>query len=296
MNINYELYRVFYEVANTGNITKASKKLNISQPAISKSIRNLEEQLGGNLFVRTQKGVILTEEGKIFYNYIKNAVENISNAENEFTNLINLNTGSIRIGVSTTITEKYLLPYLKKYHDLYPNITIYMYTDISNQLLEKLKNGLIDLAIVHVIDKDYGDDIYIKKIKKIHTCFVSNNTFKELIGKEVTLDELAKYPIILQTKGSNSRDFVEKIENECNISFNKNVESSSYTLISEFAKIGLGIGVSTKEYIENDLKNKELFEIKLKEKLPNRYIGIATLKKQVSNFSTKKFIEIIEKN
>ena len=296
MNINYELYRVFYEVANTGNITKASKKLNISQPAISKSIRNLEEQLGGNLFVRTQKGVILTEEGKIFYNYIKNAVENISNAENEFTNLINLNTGSIRIGVSTTITEKYLLPYLKKYHDLYPNITIYMYTDISNQLLEKLKNGLIDLAIVHVIDKDYGDDIDIKKIKKIHTCFVSNNIFKELIGKEVSLDELAKYPIILQTKGSNSRDFVEEIENEYNISFNKNVESSSYTLISEFAKIGLGIGVSTKEYIENDLKNKELFEIKLKEKLPNRYIGIATLKKQVSNFSTKKFIEIIEKN
>lgn len=296
MNINYELYRVFYEVANTGNITKASKKLNISQPAISKSIRNLEEQLGGNLFVRTQKGVVLTEEGKMFYNYIKNAVENISNAENEFTNLINLNTGSIRIGVSTTITEKYLLPYLKKYHDLYPNITIYMYTDISNQLLEKLKNGLIDLAIVHVIDKDYGDDIDIKKIKKIHTCFVSNNTFKELIGKEVSLDELAKYPIILQTKGSNSRDFVEEIENEYNISFNKNVESSSYTLISEFAKIGLGIGVSTKEYIENDLKNKELFEIKLKEKLPNRYIGIATLKKQVSNFSTKKFIEIIEKN
>ncbi len=294
MNINYELYRIFYEVASCGNITHASQKLNISQPAISKSIKNLETQLGGDLFVRTQKGVVLTEEGKSFYKHISNAIENISNAENEFTNLISLNKGSIRIGVSTTITEKFLLPYLKKFHELYPNITIHMYTDISNELLEKLKNGLIDLAVVHIIDKDYGYDIDINKIKKIHSCFVVNDTFKELIKKEVPIKELIKYPIILQTKGSNSRDFIEKIEIDNNIIFKNNIESSSYTLISEFAKMGLGIGISTKEYIEEDLNNKLLYEIKLQEKLPDRYIGIATLKNQTPNFSTKKLIEIIE--
>ena len=294
MNINYELYRIFYEVASCGNITHASQKLNISQPAISKSIKNLETQLGGDLFVRTQKGVVLTEEGKLFYKHISNAIENISNAENEFTNLISLNKGSIRIGVSTTITEKFLLPYLKKFHELYPNITIHMYTDISNELLEKLKNGLIDLAVVHIIDKDYGYDIDINKIKKIHSCFVVNDTFKELIKKEVSIKELIKYPIILQTKGSNSRDFIEKIEIDNNILFKNNIESSSYTLISEFAKMGLGIGISTKEYIEEDLNNKLLYEIKLQEKLPDRYIGIATLKNQTPNFSTKKLIEIIE--
>lgn len=294
MNINYELYRIFYEVATIGNITRASKKLNISQPAISKSIRNLESQLGGDLFVRTQKGVILTEEGKIFYNHIKNAINNIINAENEFTNLMNLNTGSIRIGVSTTITEKYLLPYLKRFHELYPNITIHMYTDISNELLDKLKNGLIDLAIVHVIDKDYDCDIDICKIKKIHSCFVVNDSFSELLEKDISLNELVNYPIILQTKGSNSRDFIEKIEIDNNIMFKNNIESSSYTLISEFAKMGLGVGISTKEYIEKDLDDNLLFEIKLKEKLPDRYIGVATLKNKTPNFSTKKFMQIIK--
>ena len=169
-----------------------------------------------------------------------------------------------------------------------------MYTDISNELLEKLKNGLIDLAVVHIIDKDYGYDIDINKIKKIHSCFVVNDTFKELIKKEVSIKELIKYPIILQTKGSNSRDFIEKIEIDNNIIFKNNIESSSYTLISEFAKMGLGIGISTKEYIEEDLNNKLLYEIKLQEKLPDRYIGIATLKNQTPNFSTKKLIEIIE--
>lgn len=294
MNIDYELYKIFYQVANSGNITHASQKLNISQPAISKSIKNLESQLGGELFVRTQKGVVLTEEGKIFYNHIKNAINNITNAENEFSNLINLNTGSIRIGVSTTITEKYLLPYLKRFHELYPNITIHMYTDISNELLDKLKNGNIDLAIVHVIDKDYGYDIDINKIKKIHSCFVVNESYKELIGNQISIKELKNYPIILQTKGSNSRDFIEKIEEDNGIIFNNNIESSSYTLISEFAKMGLGVGICTKEYIENDLNNKTLFEIKLKEKLPERFIAIATLKNQMTSFSTKKLIEIIK--
>ena len=113
MNINFELYRIFYTVANHKNITKASKELNISQPAISKSIKNLEEQLGGQLFVRTKRGVILTEEGSEFYNYIKQAIEYISNAENKFTELINLETGCIKIGISTTLTKKFLLPYLE---------------------------------------------------------------------------------------------------------------------------------------------------------------------------------------
>lgn len=294
MNIDYELYKIFYQVANSGNITHASQKLNISQPAISKSIKNLETQLGGELFVRTQKGVVLTEEGKILYNHIKNAINNITNAENEFLNLINLNTGSIRIGVSTTITEKYLLPYLKRFHELYPNITIHMYTDISNQLLDKLKSGSIDLAIVHVIDKNYGYDIDINKIKKIHSCFVVNKSYKELIGNPISIKELRHYPIILQTKGSNSRDFIEKIEEDNGIIFNNNIESSSYTLISEFAKMGLGVGISTKEYIDNDLNNKTLFEIKLKEKLPDRFIAIATLKNQITSFSAKRLIEIIK--
>lgn len=108
MNINFELYRIFYVVANYSNITKASEELNISQPAISKSIKNLEEQLGGPLFVRTKKGVVLTEEGKEFYTYIKSAIEYINNAENKFTDLINLETGLIKIGINTTLTKEFL--------------------------------------------------------------------------------------------------------------------------------------------------------------------------------------------
>ena len=296
MNIDFELYRIFYVVANNGNITKASEELNISQPAISKSIKKLEEQLGGQLFVRTKRGVILTEEGKEFYNYIKQAIEYINNAENKFTDLINLETGCIKIGISTTLTKEFLLPYLEKFHTLYPKIDIKIITSLTSDLITKLKSGLIDIVILNLNDKNYGNDIDIIKCMKINDCFVVNSKYKNLINKEVSLKEINNYPLILQSKGSNTREFLDNIAKEKGIIFNPNIELASYSLVVEFAKIGLGIGYVTKEYIKDELNNKKLFELKTKEKIPSRYIGIALSKNHLPNFSTKKLIEIIRKD
>ena len=295
MNIDFELYRVFYTVANHKNITKASEELNISQPAISKSIKNLEEQLGGQLFVRTKRGVILTEEGKEFYNYIKQAIEYISNAENKFTELINLETGCIKIGISTTLTKEFLLPYLEEFHRLYPKIDIQIVTNMSSELFPKLRNGLIDIIILNLNKKNYGQDINITKCKKITDCFVVNKTYSDLINNEISIKELNKYPLILQSKGSNTREFLDDFAKENNTILKPNIELASYSLVVEFAKIGLGIGYATKDYVKEELKNQQLYEIKLKEKIPSRYIGIATSNNHLPNFSTKKLIEIINK-
>ena len=296
MNIDFELYRIFYVVANHCNITKASEELSISQPAISKSIKNLEEQLGGQLFVRTKRGVVLTEEGKEFYNYIKQAIEYINNAENKFTDLINLETGCIKIGISTTLTKEFLLPYLEEFHSLYPKIDIQIITNLTSDLMPKLRNGLIDIVILNLNDKNYGNDIDIIKCRKINDCFVVNNKYKDLTLKEVSIKELNNYPLILQAKGSNTREFLDNIARENGVVLKPNIELASYSLVVEFSKIGLGIGYATKEYIKEAIKNKELYELELKEKIPSRYIGVALSKNHVPNFSTKKLIEIIKKN
>lgn len=295
MNIDFELYRIFYVVANNCNITKASEELNISQPAISKSIKNLEKQLGGQLFVRTKRGVILTEEGKEFYSYIKQAIEYINNAENKFTDLINLETGCIKIGISTTLTKEFLLPYLEKFHSLYPKIDIQIMTGLTSDLIPKLKNGLIDIIILNLNDKNYGNDIDIIKCRKINDCFVVNDKYKELLDKELSMKDLNNYPLILQSKGSSTREFLDNIARNNGIILNPNIELASYTLVVEFTKIGLGIGYATKEYIKKVINNKELFELNIKEKIPSRYIGIALSKNHMPNFSTKKLIEIITK-
>lgn len=295
MNIDFELYRIFYTVANHGNITKAALELNISQPAISKSIKNLEEQLGGTLFIRTKRGVILTNEGKEFYNYIKKAIEYITSAENKFTDLINLETGCIRIGISTTLTKEFLLPYLEKFHKLYPNIDIMISTDISSKLLTKLRNGLIDIVILNLNNKKDDDDIEIIKCKEINDCFIVNSNYKDIINKELSIKDLNNYPLILQAKESNTRKFIDKLTKEYNVILKPNMELASYTLVVAFTKIGFGIGYATKEFIKKELENKELFELKINETIPPRYIGIALCKNNLPNFSTKKLIEIITK-
>lgn len=295
MNIDFELYRIFYVVANNGNITKASEELNISQPAISKSIKNLEEQLGGTLFVRTKRGVILTEEGKEFYKYIKHAIEYINNAESKFTDLINLETGSIRIGISTTLTKEFLLPYLEEFHEKYPKIDIQIDTNVSSELLYKLRNGLLDIVILHMIDKDYGNDVEITKCKKVTDCFAVNKKYKDLIDKELSLKDLSKYPLILQPKGSNTRKFLDNLAKENNVVLTPSMELAGYTLVVEFTKIGLGIGYINEDYSKKLLDNKELYKLSIKEEIPSRYIGIVLSKNHIPNFSTKKLIEIITK-
>lgn len=295
MNIDFELYRIFYVVANNKNITKASEELNISQPAISKSIKNLEEQLGGELFVRTKRGVVLTNEGEEFYNYIKQAIEYINNAENKFTDLINLETGCIRIGISTTLTREFLLPYIEKFHSLYPKIDIQIITNLTSDLIPKLKNGLIDIVILNLSDKKYGDDIELIKCREIHDTFVVGKKYKKLQDKELSIKDLNNYPLVLQAKGANTREFLDKFARENNVILKPNIELASYSLVIDFTKIGYGIGYATKEYIKRYVQDEELFELTIKEKIPPRYIGMALSKNHIPNFSTKKLIEIINK-
>ena len=293
MNIDFELYRIFYVVAKNRNITKASKELNISQPAISKSIKNLEEQLGGQLFFRTKRGVILTDEGKEFYKYISQAIEYIYNAENKFSDLVNLETGCIKIGISTTLTKEFLLPYLEKFHYLYPKIDIQIVTSYTDDLMTKLKNGLIDILILNLNNKNYGNDIEIIKCRKIQDCFVVGEKFKSLASQELSFNELNNYPLLLQAKGSSTREFLDDVAKANNITLKPNIELASYSLVSEFVKIGFGIGYVTRDYVKSAIKNKELFELNLKEKIPNRDIGIALSKNHIPSFSTRKIIKII---
>lgn len=295
MNIDFELYRIFCTVANVSNITKASIELNISQPAISKSIKKLENELGGQLFVRTKRGVILTEEGKEFHKYIKQAIEYINNAENKFTDLINLESGCIKIGASATLTNEFLLPYLEEFHSKYPKIDIQITTHLSSEIMTKLRAGLIDIMILNINEKDYGNDIEIIKCKKINDCFVVGNKYKDLTKKELSLNELNNYPLVLQAKGSTTREFVDNLAKKNGIELKPNIELASYSLVVQFTKIGLGIGYATKEYIKDYIEKKELFELKIKESIPPRYVGIAISRNHLPNFSTKKLIEIITK-
>ena len=295
MNIDFELYRIFYVVAQNKNIV-ASKELNISQPAVSKAIKNLEEQLGGDLFVRTRRGVVLTSEGEEFFRYISKAMEYIMNAENKFTDMLNLETGHIRIGVSTTLTKYFLASYLQRFHDQYPKITIEIDTSVSDVLFSKLRNGLLDLVVFNIADKEYGDDILVYPCLEVQNVFIVGKKYRYLKDQSLSIFDLKNYPLILQSKQSRTRRFLDTFLEQKQCKLVPELELAGNNLVVLFTKLGFGVGYATEEFIKKELAEGELFILDIKEKMPKRKIGIAISKNHISNFSTKKLVELIKED
>lgn len=287
------LIKYFILLHFIGNITKAANSLYISQPAITKTIKKLEAELGITLFNRGPKGVILTENGKIFYEFIKNGVESFINGEHKLTSLKNLETGTIRIGASTTVTRYFLLPFIEKFHNEFPNIDISITNSLTTRLLSDLKKGSLDLLVVNLPTAN-DDSLIITPCATLQDCFAGNLSYKEKISKEISLEDLVtNFPIITQKEPSNTRAFLNSLMAKNNISFHPKFDIVSYALVKDFAKIGMGISYITKEFAKDELENKLLFEIPIKEKIPKRNLGIVLPKNTITSFATEKFIELI---
>ena len=294
MEIDIELYKTFYFVAKYKSITKAAEMLYISQPAVTMSIKRLEEQLEMTLFTRTKRGVILTNEGKVLYEYVKQAMESLKIGENRINNLKKLDTGNIRIGIGTTLTKYFLMEYLDKFHKLYPKININIDTSMTVDILKKLENGLVDIAIITTDKLDYKD-FKIAYSRNIQDIFVASKEYYDIIGKKTSLDNLNNYPLLLQSPNTSTRNFLDNFSLKHGIRLNSSMELASFSLVLEFSKIGMGIGFISKDFVENEINKKELFEIKTVPEIPKRKILVLTKKEYLPSFSASKLIEIIQK-
>lgn len=292
MNINIEMYKTFYCVARNGNITKAAKELMVSQPAVSKCIKSLEEQLGCSLFIRSKNGVLLTDEGKVFFQQISQAMDLIDNAEQKIQEMISLDYGYLNIGVSNTLVKKFLLPYIERFHKEYPKIKISIDTNPTFDLIQKVKNGIIDFMIINM-PASLPNDFEQIPLKEVHDCFVASEAFQELKEKVIPLESISNYPLILMSKNSNTRDFLDRYCAEIGITLHPEIELTSYSLVTEFTKIGMGIGIVTKEYLNNELHDGTLFEVKTEPILESRYIGISYLGHKKLSRSSLRFIEML---
>ena len=289
MNIDLELYRVFFVVAKHKHMTKASEELHISQPAISQSIKKLEEQLGGTLFLRSNKGMELTEEGKMFYEYVKGALELINNAENEFTSFKNLDKGEIKIGCSTTLTKLVLLDALKRFHPNYPSININITNDLTSNLINDLKLGKLDFVIFNE-STIKESNLNLQKIKELKQGFVYNPLFYK--DEVKSFEDLNNYPLILQKEESNSRKLLDYIALNNNVKLIPKMEVVSQELITEFTNIGLGIGFVIIDLAKRNFNDLE--ELKLNKKIPNINVYLATNKSISLTFASKTFIKYIK--
>lgn len=294
MNVSYDLLKIFYIVAKNQSISKAAKVLSVSQPAVSQSIQNLEKALAGQLFIRSKKGVTLTEEGKSLFTYVNEGMNLIYNGLEKFQELKNLEVGKVKIGANPIISKHILMPYLKKYHDKYPNIEIELVHDITANLLKQLKIGNIDIVIMSVPRKNFPD-FEISGFKDVQDVFIANNKYYEKAKSSSNIHELLKLPIIVEKNPSISRAYFDLLLKSRNLDYLPSMEVDSQDLLIDFVANGFGIGFATKEYIEDELENQKVFIIDVGQ-IPKRKVGLAISKKGNISLSAKKLVDLIKEN
>lgn len=290
MNQTLSSYKIFYTVANTGNISRAAKELYISQPAISKSIQKLEESIGAKLFQRSSRGVTLTAEGELLYNHVRTAFETLSLGEEKLRRSIQLGIGHLTIGVSSTLCKYVLLPYLKAFIRQYPHINISISCQSTHHTLKLLEEEKIDIGLIGKPDTLKRLSFY--PIREIEDIFVTTeNYLHNLKTRGISSDKiLQNSTLMLLDKENMTRQHIDDYFLDHHMIIHDLIEVSSMDLLIEFSKIGLGIASVIKDFVSDELADGTLVEIPMEIPIHKREIGFAYNKSANRSQSLENFI------
>ena len=292
MDINYELYKVFYYVATSLSFSEASKQLYISQSAVSQSIKTLEKRLNQNLFIRSTKKVRLTPEGEILLRHIEPAINLIQRGENQIIESNTLGGGQLRIGASDTICRYFLVPFLSKFHKEYPNVHIKVTNQTSPGCVDLLENGQVDFIVTNYPNSRINNTNRIHTIKKFEDVFVANRNFFDLEGQELSFEDLLDYPILMLDRQSTTSEFLHHLFLQHELDLVPEIELSSNDLLLDLANIGLGIAFIPDYLLTED--RPDMYPLKLKESLPEREIVIVTSDPMPLSPAAREFIKFFK--
>ncbi|MBA4698243.1 MAG: LysR family transcriptional regulator [Ruminococcus sp.] len=287
VDINYELYKVFYYVASALSFSEASKQLFISQSAVSQSIKTLERRLDQTLFIRSTKRVQLTPEGEILLRHIEPAMHLIHRGEAQLLDAASTG-GQIRIGASDTICRYFLVHYLEKFHKAFPNAHIKVINQTSIKCVELLELGQVDLIVANYPNNYLSNVSSIKKIKTFRDVFIANQSFEDLKDKKLTYEQLAQYPILMLDKQSTTSEFLHRLFQQHHLDLVPEIELTSNDLLIDLARIGLGIAFIPDYCITDNLQ--DLFIVETKEELPERELIIAYNEQVPLSKATQEFL------
>ena len=275
MNQNLSSYRIFYTVANTGNISIAAKELYISQPAISKSIQKLEESVGCKLFSRSSRGVVLTDEGKLLYEHVSEAFETLTLGEEKLKRSIELGVGHLKIGVSSTLCKYLLLPYLKEFIRQNPHISISISCQSTNDTLKLLEDNKIDIGLIG--KPENLKNIHFDFLEEIEDIFVAAKDYlRNLKARGIQKDHiLQSSTLMLLDKNNMTRQYIDDYLQENQIIIKDSIDISDMDLLIDFARIGVGVACVIRNFVREDLENGTLVEIPLGFPIHKREVGFA---------------------
>ena len=269
----------------------AARELFISQPAVSVAIRQLEERYGKRLLIRSSKGIRPTVEGKALYDYLVQAMSLIQTAENKYFRLVGLEEGAITIGASDTILSNFLLPYIDRFLNKHPKVTIKITNNLTRDTIQLLKVGEIDLGFVNMpIVQD--DQLELHECMSLNDRLFGGAKYRRLSETGLHIKKLNDYPLLMLEKTSSTRRFHDSFAESNGVILKPAIELSSTDLLLKFAKINLGLAFAAREFIPE--RAAGLYEIPLTPALPARSIGLVRLAGIPMSFAAAEFIELIK--
>lgn len=292
--VKLELYRVFREVAETGNISLAAENLYLSQSAVSQSVKQLEQQLDTRLFLRSPRGVTLTEDGRLLFEYVRSAMGLLETGEDKLQQTRTLQAGTLVIGASDTVTSQFLLPHLKTFHRRYPNIHIRIISGRSYKVLGLLRAGKVDIAFASAPGD--AEDLDHTPCLETHTAFVASPDYPCDFTHPYTPEELAAFPLILLEKKASSRVYLEKYFLRRGVRLTPEIELGARSLLVDLARIGFGVAGVTHEFVQGELDRGEIRALATAFDIPPRTVDLCMLRSVPPSAATERFArDVLEK-
>ena len=295
MNSNFEYYKIFYYVAKYENLTKAAAALKTSQPAVTRTIHKLEGELGCRLFTRSKTGMKLTPEGRTFYGYVAAGCAQFFKGENDLSNLISLENGTIYISATETALHCYLFQAMEEFNSLYPNVRFKILNNSTTESVNAVKEGKVDLAFVSA-NLQVAKPLRMKILRKYRDILIAGKRFEELkAGKEeLSLKELVSYPWISLTAETITRRFLNEYFEKNGLTFMPDMELATTDMILPAVRHNLGLGFIPAEFADAELESGQVFEIKVKEKLPERNIILIYDMEYPQSIAAKEFQKFLK--
>ena len=289
MDINLELYRVFYHVATSLSFSEASRQLFISQSAVSQSVKSLEKKLGQSLFVRNTKKVALTPAGETLLQHVQPAIQMLLEGESALSSRTSL-MGQLRIGASDTICRYFLIDYLRRFHRDYPDVRIRITNSTSIGCVDLLNNGQADFIFCNSPNSRLDPHAPTKVIREFQDVFMaSHDAFP--IDHPLKLSELLEYPILMLSPRSTTSEYLHRLFADHGLRLMPEVELNSNDLLVDLARIGLGI-TCIPDYMCKD--HKDLMEIRLKTPLSRRQLVLVRRDTQPLSQAAERFLEYFQ--
>ncbi len=286
-NLNLNLYKMFYDVAQYGSVSTASKNLNVSQPAISRAIKRLEEDLDVTLFYRTLNGMILTEKGRELLTFVEEACNSLIIGERTMMETNSLIKGKLTIGVPQSIASFYLLDRLNKFHEAYKDIEISLINRPTEELIKLLESHELDIIIDLSPIQTHEKELHIEELIHCHYGFVVKSDLDINVNK---LSDLEDCLVVLPIEKSFKRQRLNEVLMECGVNLKNTMTIESNEMIKETIKNGNSIGYVLLNSVEKELKSGELKEIEFEKKLPYATINLVYIDKYLTK-APQVFIE-----